>query len=127
MSRATDLAWLAGLFDGEGSVSVGWQKPSPSHLASHRTHGRWYFHLTITNTHMATIGRARKIVGFGRVHMKPSLGPRRHPCATYQFDQKQAIDLLRLLLPYLVTKKEQAELIGHLASRVLDLNAGRVN
>lgn len=57
MSRATDRAWAAGLFEGEGSLSVNYNRNQRPHIQ-----------LSITSTDHDVIARFVETVGAGRVY-----------------------------------------------------------
>ena len=102
--RATDIAWLAGLIDGEG------------YIGAHRPKGRrtCKVRFTIRMTCLKTIREARdlvrKITGH-KAKIRERAANDKHK-AEYHFDlqRRGALSgLLICLLPYLRTKKEHAE------------------
>lgn len=103
MSRATDLAWAAGFFDGEGSVEFRRRKPTPT-----RNSSEWHLKVRIANTHYPSIVRVHQIFGFGHIQTALREKPRKtayYWCAT----TKLAETALALIQPYLITKREQVD------------------
>ena len=103
----TDLenAYFAGLLDGEGSVAL-----KRSHDL-HRKHNHYYPSVTITNTHKGVCDLAKEIYG-GCVYERKS--PSRNgykPLFDWLLSSRMADGFLRLVLPYLIIKKEQAQLV----------------
>lgn len=109
MATELELAWAAGFFDGEGHVGI------------KRSHERRkcgiYMSLnlvvTVANTHAPTIAKFMQIVGVsGNTCVYPDRRPenkRNRILYTARFSANHAYIVLKLLLPYLVTRKEQAE------------------
>ena len=89
------LAWAAGLFDGEGCV----------YMAGHRVQ------MSLNNTHLPTVRRFHEIVGTGSVHATKNNSKPAHckPMWAWHASCAKAEVVLRSLLPWLVTKREQAE------------------
>ena len=100
--KRIDLAYLAGILDGEGSICITRTKPKGLYK-----HSRYTLAINITNTNewlirwidfnfKGTINRTRL--------------PSRRDCWRWQVHSSKAVEFLRLLLPYLKIKKPQAEL-----------------
>lgn len=126
--KDAELAWLAGLVDGDGSICISKSKNNKGHVQ-----------LTVTNSHKDTIDRLREMVGTGHVRLKrrsPGLIINRRPCYLWMVNTNKACSILSFLLPYLFTKKEQAILAiayqrtsgeeerGAIQSRISNLNHG---
>ena len=103
------LAWTAGIVDGEGHISIKHLRPTVYQLE-----------IGITNTDPRLMQRLQTLFG-GHIkrHGKNSLSKR--PCWTWCVCSKQAETFLRAIRPYLFVKAEQAD-IG-LASRALIVRA----
>lgn len=100
----TELAWLAGLFDGEGSVNLRFWANHPKCRS-----GSWHLTASITNTHAPTILTVRDILGFGHVTREVRPAPRR-PVYDWKVAARSAERFLRLIQPFVVTKREQVRL-----------------
>jgi len=94
-----EAAWLAGLFDGEGSLS--------SAMAGRRRQYKSWL-LSLPNTHLPTIERCVELTGVGRIQAKPipKLGkkPQWAWCVTRQ---REIASICQQLRPYLITKAER--------------------
>lgn len=100
------IAWAAGLWDGEGCVSQ----------MSHRTHeGYSILEASITQSSAAgmpeVLVRFREIVGAGAIYGPYDAGPERHPVYRWKLLPTREIDrVMRLLSPQIgEVKRRQAE------------------
>ena len=92
--RELELAWAAGLFDGEGSTSV---------LKTQRDRYT-YLRMSVSQKDRRVLDRFTKAVGVGKVYFNKR-GMHSWDC----FRQDQVYNVLDLLWPYLSdAKKEQA-------------------
>lgn len=93
----TEKAWFAGIVDGEGCLGCGFRSDSKNGI-------RLTF--CIEMTHKPTMERIRgwfpNMGHYRRVRKKRRTG------WTLQLRNKQAVPVIEMLLPYLVTKKEEA-------------------
>ena len=87
-------AWVAGILDGEGSIWFTKVKPQVS--------------LAVRNTDKKMLVRLREITGVGTLHGAYSGGPRDKPHYAWHCASRKAQYVLRLCLPWLVTKQQQA-------------------
>jgi hypothetical protein len=95
LPKETDLAWAAGFFDGEGSVSV-----------VQRPHGTyWYPLVQVGNKDGTTVERFREIVGTGFTFRR-----RQDGFNMWVASSKKAEHALVQIIPYLINKGKQAEL-----------------
>lgn len=92
----TDKAWLAGLFDGEGCVWSRWPK-------------RMNVVTEIKMTHRATIDRVNQLFP-GRVSIGHLSGWSVKPQFKWALDTKGTERFLLSVMPYLVTKRREAEI-----------------
>src|SRR3990167_4700333 len=96
-----ELAYIAGLFDGEGTIFIEGKK-SYAKGAISKTH---YLQLSIANTHKETIDWVKSFLCFGQI-IKIEQGNK--PLYNWRGYGVEAIVFLKLLLPYLKIKREQA-------------------
>ncbi len=102
----TDVAWAAGLFDGEGCVGV---------YANHNhmpwgSKKYWVLVARLSMVDREAVERFYSIVGVGRIRTKPMPGNRRDQ-REWATEARQSEVAMRLLLPYSVgNKREQIEL-----------------
>jgi len=102
MGSDVDLAWAAGFFDGEGSVSV----------HRDRRPGRAVVvHLDIEQVDPRPLVRFRAAVGRpGAITLRPARAPNRRAIHRVYMGHSEAIATLQALWPYLSEpKREQAE------------------
>jgi len=94
------VAWAAGFFDGEGSIAICRQSKPNDHL--------YYMRCEVTNTHRASLEIFQQLFG-GKVYEKSQRGNRK-PSFVWRASGPVAAQMLEDLYPYLVVKKERAEL-----------------
>ncbi len=101
----TETAYIAGFFDGEGSVGI--SKASNKGVRGRRVNPNYSLHIKFSNSDRPVLEWiAEKVGGWILEHKVPSKY-RRH----WKFVKKgsKAMQLLQAMLPYLIVKKEQAE------------------
>jgi hypothetical protein len=120
--KETDLAYMAGIIDGEGSIGFYKNYINTIH--------EWHYNtrLSITNTDLALINWLQDTFS-GKIYVIPPdknhLGKK--PVYRWHLNKKQEIlNLLIDILPYLRLKKLQAELVIDYISNNLD-GRGRAN
>ena len=95
-------AYLAGLVDGEGTVTL---------TRLHRHENRRLV-VSISNNDASLLNFVEEIVGAGKITTKKIYSNRHARSFTYQVTSRQALDLLRQLIPYLKTyKARRAKLV----------------
>jgi hypothetical protein len=105
-ASAVELAWVAGIIDGEGCISIQVKpatKPgrvSPSHS----------LFLKVTMGDQPTIERLRDILGVGSVHRQNVRGDRVNEAWAWWTASRKAHAVLVAIRPYLVTKAHEADL-----------------
>ena len=88
-------AYIAGLVDGEGTVTL---------TRLHR-HEQRRLVLTISNNELPLLTFVRDAVGAGRITGKRTYSVRHAPSYTYQITSRQALSLLRQILPLMRSYK----------------------
>lgn len=99
-----EAAYIAGLFDGEGSVSVVQYRATKNDGKYRRAQ------LRITNTHRGVLEYVAGVTGVGGVHLTHK--PRNanwKPCFQYIVHGRPVLRLLSALMPYLIVKKAAAQ------------------
>ena len=98
----SDAAYIAGLIDGEGSISL-------SH--KHRSENRQLV-VSISNNEKPLLEFVLNKVGAGHITNKRVYSEHHAPSATYKITNRQALDLLEQIKPFLQSyKRERARLI----------------
>lgn len=115
----TELAWIAGFFDGEGCVCIYRSKEAPSQLRRNGR-GRHVLTLSLTQKTKEILDWVASMFG-GRVEKYRTS----KPCYTWTLcgrDKQRAF--IYAVLPYLKLKKRQAELALEYLDTVLDEKQG---
>lgn len=93
-----DCIYLAGLFDGEGTVGC--------YSANDRRRPR--IHLSIGMTDEEVVRWCHTITGLGGVAIRTQTNPAWNTLYRWQVNDRKAIQVLALIMPWLKTKKQQA-------------------
>ncbi len=108
MTRLEALAYAAGIMDGEGTIEINVKNPKKG---GYGQKSPWhYLRVSVANTDVGLIYWFQR--NFGGAVGKPRRSSRggRKSILTWAIVSKQASDFLKLVLPYLMVKKRQAEL-----------------
>jgi hypothetical protein len=97
------LAYLAGFFDGEGCIQITRIKDK-RHLIGGAYH---QMNLETTQCNPAPLELMKQTFG-GWVALKHTTASNRKPLYRHMTSQRKAENMLKLLLPYLIVKKEEA-------------------
>lgn len=97
-----DKAYIAGIIDGEGTVTLTTkQKGGTEHLS-----------VTVSNTELPLLKYLLKVIGAGRITNKRAYKAHHSLSYTYGVFNRQALDLLEQVYPYLRTyKSKRAKLV----------------
>lgn len=105
----TDLAWCAGIIDGEGTITL-----------SDSGKGSIVPRILLTMTHEATVQRVHSILKIGNVTRPVAKQANHHKQKfSWSLGGAPAILVIRLLYPYLFTKKPQADLAIEYAEKCM--------
>lgn len=130
------IAWLAGIVDGEGTITITRQKREDykKHPYSYRPE------IHITNTSILMLEEVLRILRETiSKETKIFSSSNRNPRTVYRVriqDRKSCLALIKLLLPHLIAKKSQAKLLKDFlqsngsnsetqAFRIREMNAGK--
>ena len=102
--KQTDLAYMAGIFDGEGYVGI-------QSDGKKSKHGKQNLRLrvAVTSTDEWLCQYLKFAMGGGIIVLK-RVAPNRRTCYHWELSYRKAAEFLRLILPYLHLKRPQAEL-----------------
>lgn len=101
--KKINLAYIAGFFDGEGSVNL-----MPLIQTTAKQQQMFSLRAQVMSTNKRSIERLKNDFG-GDIKCNPIKGNRQESW-TWRVTAKQAVSFLRLVLPYLQIKKPQAQL-----------------
>jgi hypothetical protein len=93
----TDAAYIGGLIDGEGTVTL---------TRKHKNENR-QLSVSISSTEIALLDYVKSAAGVGKITNKRSSKPHHAPSFAYAVYNRQALGLLRQILPYLKSYKSQ--------------------
>ena len=97
-----EAAYIAGLIDGEGTITLS---------RKHRNENRQLV-VSISSTEINMLKYVQEVVGAGKITNKRTYRSNHTPSGTYQISNRQALDLLKQIAPYLKSyKAERATLI----------------
>lgn len=101
MMCATDAAWLAGFFDGEGSLCKYFAGRNKKYIT-------WVF--TIANTNLPSLVYCNKITGVGKPRVKIKSTAKRKTCYEWRVaSQNDMVSVCQQILPYLTIKKDRVQ------------------
>jgi len=99
---AVEAAYVAGLIDGEGTVSLS---------RKHRLDNRQLV-VSISSTESILLEYVQEVVGAGQITNKRTYRANHTPSMTYAITNRQALDLLQQIAPYMKSyKADRAALI----------------
>lgn len=99
---AVEASYIAGLIDGEGTITLS---------RKHRNENRQLV-ISISNTEDKLLNYVRNTVEAGRITSKRTYSDKHTPSKTYQISNRQALDLLKQIAPYLKSyKADRAALV----------------
>ena len=96
-------AYLAGLFDGEGSINM--------HNRIHHGANEFDITLRIGGCDRSIPDLFKSCFGFGYVTTYKPNNPRARPCFLYIATQRKVLTICKILIKYLHTKKPQVDLV----------------
>ena len=105
-----DAAYVAGLIDGEGTITL-----SRRHAADRRQ-----LVVSIANTELPILEFVLRCAGAGKITRKRISSPHHTPSFTFAITNRQALDLLRQVHPYLRShKRERSQLAVDQYSKIV--------
>lgn len=105
MQRELRIAWAAGIFDGEGCITINCQQPG----SGGRINPSYRLYLKVTMGHRATVDCLCDLFSVGTVTIQHS-NAGHNDAYTWWVASRQAIEVIKLMRPYLVTKADEADL-----------------
>ena len=124
MLREADLAYIAGLFDGEGSIQYKQYMRKRTHNS--KAYPTWAIRMEIAMTDKSVLLWVCEALGTGTVHSR-KVRPGRKKQWRWRCSHRQAFYVARLLWPYIHIKIEGIQkIIEHYSKEVL-INGNVVN
>lgn len=114
--KKTDIAWFAGIVDGEGTITA---FHAPQTRDNGNRYERVYVCLQVVNSNKKIIDKIYRLAKCGYVHRHVYKNPRHLDQISWAIRGEKAMPLIEMLIPYLVGKKAQ----GLLALRWRELKS----
>lgn len=116
------LAWLAGIIDGEGTITIDYKEPGTDKRRTVDKYGSYHARVTIANTDLHLVEAIAKILEehefryyvslTTNIRVSRPLAKEPRVIATVAITgMKNCIKILDLILPYLVAKRREGELL----------------
>lgn len=102
----TDIAWAAGIIDGEGCITIYGRPGRVSKKGVRAT----ALILNVTNTDPRMLVKLRFMFGGNLQKCGGKRRPNQRPCFAWMITGKPCAKVLRMVQPYLVVKREQADI-----------------
>ena len=123
----TDIAYIAGLFDGEGSIQCkqAWEKKKKHKGVGYRKAYSWRINMEITMTDQSVLIWLHEVLGVGTLTKKPRKGLRKDGTKylmqwSWRCTYRDAYDVCCLLWPYAHTKLDKIQqVLEHYSKEVL--------
>ena len=116
MMKESDVAYIAGLFDGEGSIyyKIGTEKKKKHKGPGYRTTQSWRIYMEVTMTDPMVINWLRETLKVGTVTKKPRKGLRKDGTKylmqyRWRCVFREAYFVCCLIYPYSITKLEKVK------------------
>lgn len=120
--KETDIAWAAGLIDGEGCVFI---NRSQRVLASRQVTPTFRLVLKVTMGCKATVERLRDIFGVGTVQNHVPRGARVNASYSWICQSHQAMLVFDLIRPFAVTKAAELDVARRFTLLPLNVRGGK--
>lgn len=105
-AQETDLAWAAGFIDGEGCIAL----VKRTQILKGKPYQCFVLSLHVANTDLRTLERLKAMFCGTLYPTNHKNRPNNKPCWTWYVRSALAAAALEKLMPYLFSKREQAEL-----------------
>ena len=123
----TDIAYIAGLFDGEGSIQCkqAWEKKKKHKGVGYRKAYSWRINMEITMTDQSVLIWLHEVLGVGTLTKKPRKGLRKDGTKylmqwRWRCTYRDAYNVCCLLWPYAHTKLDKIQqVLEHYSKEVL--------
>lgn len=100
--RATEAAYIAGLIDGEGTVTL-----SREHIGENRR-----LAVSISNTELSILRFVAKATGVGKITNKRTYSRKHTPSYAYKITNRQALSLLEQIVMHMQSYKRKRAMLA---------------
>jgi len=108
MTREIELAWCAGIIDGEGCIAVNRRNVGTGGKNRTLSHAPC---LQINMVHLDTLRRVRSLLGVGSIHRHSSCAATKRQAWSFSVTGRKAVTALQLVRPYLFGKADEADAV----------------
>jgi DNA modification methylase len=115
-----DRAWLAAMFDGEGTIGIRRHRSNRRAIEQEYQDG-YVVYTSLTNNDVPLIDRCVELTGYGKAAVKQRANTTdgrgivsRFDSYGWRLDGNAAVDVIRAIYPYLIVKRKQAILAYNL-------------
>ena len=119
-----DVRYIAGFFDGEGTIFIGRGKRKRLPTAKTRTGCGWHLVVSLANSYAPVLDEIASNYGAKRLQYQFKEGMANKPCYNLRFKSQDAYRFLKDIYPYLVVKRAQAALAIQFAEYIHARKAG---
>lgn len=109
-----DIRYIAGFWDGDGSITIQKQK----WISKNRAGVQHFLCIKVSNTDKRILEEIKSYFNVGTVMSNGKSKAKNRQAWQYQSSANDAYKIIKKLYPYLVIKKEQAELALHFQERM---------
>ena len=108
MKRELELAWCAGLIDGEGCISITRRNVNTGGCNKTLSHAQC---VQVNMVHLDTLRRIQSLLGCGNICRHSSCKLTKRQAWSWSATGQKAIASLALVRPYLYAKADEADLV----------------
>ena len=103
-----ELAWVAGIIDGEGYIRIARRIFIPKSLPNSKVYYR--LEVFVGMVHKPSIEKLQSIFNKGKIKIVTPDKNKNHVRVVWRWilSQYESVDVLKFILPYLITKKDEA-------------------
>lgn len=113
--KEEDIIYLAGFLDGEGCISL--TRKAKKYIVPK---------VVIANTNIEVLKWIQEKFG-GYFTIRKKLTERRRAVGYLEFQYRKALNLIKLIYPYLIVKKKQADIYFEYQKTIMELKDGTKN
>ena len=111
-SQSETMAYLAGLFDGEGCVT--YRQRSEHRKGKPRAYKFWCIRIEINMIDKETIDYVAKVLECGSTDHRPAYAHQNYGQYRWRCSHRDALAVAKKLIPYAITKRDKLqEIIDH--------------
>ena len=115
-SQSETMAYLAGLFDGEGCIT--YRQRSEHRKGKLKAYDFWNIRIEINMIDKDTIDYVHKILGCGSTDHRPAYPHQNYGQYRWRCSHRDALQVAKVLIPYSITKRDKLQqIIDHYGNK----------